>query len=66
MREARRDVGGISREQLEEIYESVKTRISGVDPEAADVGLAAVVGEINVHDLLPTLAANAANARRNA
>lgn len=56
LREARRDVGGISREQLEEIYESVAARISG-DDEAAD--FAAVVGEVNVHDLLPTLASNA-------
>jgi hypothetical protein len=62
-REARRDVGAITREQLEAIYGEVEARISS-DDSGDGVGFLEVVNEVNVHDILPTLAANAARARR--
>lgn len=65
LREARRDVGGLTREQLEEIYESVKARMAGDEDERAEIAFHAVVEEVEVQDLLPALAANAraANSR---
>ncbi|MGE5489614.1 MAG: hypothetical protein ACM3ZB_17485 [bacterium] len=61
LREARRDLDGISREQLEDIYESVAERVCGED-EASD--FTSVVNEVKVHDLLPTLASNAQRRRQ--
>jgi len=64
LREARHDIGALSREQLEQIYESAKARMAGDEEERAEIPFCAVVDEVEVHDLLPTLAWNAAAARR--
>lgn len=57
LREAHRDLKGMSRDQLRDIYESVKSRI--VRPGRAKIGLSEVVEGVAVEDLLPTLADNA-------
>lgn len=61
LREARRDLKGLSRDQLRDIYDLAENRIAGSG--RARVGFAEVVEEVAVEDLLPTLAANASKAR---
>jgi hypothetical protein len=61
LREARGDLQRLSQTQLREIYDLVQARIS--DSEDASVGLALVIEEIDVQDILPTLADNARKAR---
>ena len=63
LREARRDIDGLTRAQLDEIYESAKDRLTGVNEDDSDIGFGNVVEEVKVQDLLPALAANARAAR---